>query len=313
MRKPFRRIGLVTVLIALPLTFAPAGAAPFPHVIPIPNDFQPEGIAVGTGSTFYVGSLKDGDIYRGDLRTGQGALLVNTSGRVSVGMRVDDAHGYLVVAGGATGHAYVYDAATGADVADLPLGGSFVNDVAVTATAYYFTETFGPRIYKVPVHEDGTFGAPSAITLTGPAGTVVPGGFGLNGIDATPDGSTIIVNHTALGIVATVDPATGASEEIDVDGLIAGTPDGLQLEGHTLWVVENAANTLAKISLSPDFSSGTLVQEIHDPAFEVPTTTARFGSHMALINAKFDLGLPPPFGLGAPAGTPFEVVVVPAR
>jgi hypothetical protein len=303
---------LVMPLVTPPVEATPVPDGPFPHVIHIPTDFQPEGIAVGRGSTFYVGSLRGGDIYRGDLRTGTGSVLVDTSGRAALGMRVDRSRGYLVVAGGPTGHAFVYDATSGADVADIPLGGVLVNDVAVTPTAYYFTETFGPLIYKVPVNADGSFGTPSTITVTGPAGTVT-GSFGLNGIDAVGDGSMLVVNHTDLGIVATVDPVTGVSRRIDVEGLIPGTPDGLQLEGRTLYVVENFANTLAKIKLSGDLTHGTLVSQISDAALEVPSTAARFGSRMALVNAKFDLGFPPPFGPGAPPGTPFEVVLVRTR
>lgn len=310
MPKLLRTLCVIAVAVSLPLLSGPATARPFPHVVSIPVDFQPEGIAVGHGSTFYVSSLRGLGIYRGDLRTGQGSVLPGTVGTVTLGMRVDDAHGYLVAAGGFTG-VHVRDAATGASVADIPYAG-FLNDVAVTDSAYYFTDTFAPQLFKVPVNADGSLGTPSVITVTGPAG-VVAQTFGLNGIDATPDGSLLVVNHTELGIVATVDPTTGVSHQIDVAGIIPGTPDGLQLEGRTLWLVENFANTLAKISLSGDLSSGTIVKEITDPAFEVPTTTARFGSHMALVNGKFDLGFPPPFDSGAPAGTPFEVVVVSAQ
>lgn len=99
MPRPFRASGLVAALTALTFVALPASAGPFPHIVPLPTDFQPEGIAVGAGSTFYVGSLHDGDIYRGDLRTGDGALFVDTAGRAALGMRVDRAHGYLVVAG----------------------------------------------------------------------------------------------------------------------------------------------------------------------------------------------------------------------
>lgn len=310
-----RRPGLVAALAALTFLAVPASAGPFPHIVALPDDFQPEGIAVGAGSTFYVGSLHDGDIYRGSLRSGAGDLFVDTAGRAALGMRVDGEHGYLVVAGGATGHGFVYDAATGAEIADLDLPAgqaTLINDVAVTPTAYYFTDSFAPHLYKVPVSDDGTFGAPSTIQVTGPAGTVATT-FGLNGIDATPDGSLLVVGHAELGIVATVDPTTGSSDQIDVDGLVPGTLDGLQLEGRTLWVVENFANTLARIALSTDLSRGTLVAEITDPAFQVPTTTARFGSRMAVVNGKFNLGFPPPFGPGAPTGTPFEVVLVNAQ
>jgi hypothetical protein len=290
-------------------------AVPRPSSIPIPVDFQPEGIAVGTGNTFYVGSLRTGDIYRGDLRSGDGAIFVDApSGRVAVGMRVDEGRHWLVVAGGATGHAYVYDSDDGTTVADLvlgPAGSTFSNDVAITRTALYFTETFAPTIYKVPILGNGTFGATQPITVTGPAGTVIPGGFGLNGIDSTNRG-WLIVNHTGLGILALVDPTTGASQEIQLSGagLVAGTPDGLQLEGHTAWVVQNFDSSIARVELSPKLTSGRVVDVVRSDLFRVPTTVARHGAWLAAVNARFDLGLPPPFGPGAPPGTDFDVVQV---
>ena len=50
--------------------------SPFQEVIALPNGFQPEGIAAGTGTTFYVGSIPTGAIYRGDVLTGTGEILV---------------------------------------------------------------------------------------------------------------------------------------------------------------------------------------------------------------------------------------------
>jgi hypothetical protein len=120
------------------------------------------------------------------------------------------------------------------------------------------------------------------------------------------------VNHTALGALFTVDPATGASAAIDVDGLIPGTLDGLLLAGRDLWVVEKFANKLVRVTLTPDLSSGTITSAITSPLFRVPTTVARHGHRLAVVNARFDLGLPPPFGPGAPPRTDFDVVLVPA-
>jgi hypothetical protein len=307
-----RRITPLLSLALVPLLVGPALAATRPSSIPLPVDFQPEGIAVGAGNTFYVGSLRDGDIYRGDLRTGEGARWVDVDDRAAVGMRVDRGRHWLVVAGGATGHAYVYDTTDGSTAADLvlgPPGTTFSNDVAITRDALYFTETFAPRIYKVPIRADGTFGATQAITVTGPAAAT--GGFGLNGIDSTNRG-WLIVDHTDLGILALVDPDTGASREIPVSGpaLVPTTLDGLQLEGRTVWVVENFANSLARVQLSPDLTSGRVVDVIHSDLFRVPTTVARHGDTLALVNGRFDLGFPPPFGPGAPPGTDFNVVQI---
>ena len=307
-----RRLTPLLALALVPLLVTPAAGTPRPSSIPLPNDFQPEGIAVGDGNTFYVGSLRDGDIYRGDLRSGEGAVLVDNDDRVAVGMRVQRARDWLVVAGGATGLAWVYDSNDGSTVAELvlgPPGSTFSNDVAITRHALYFTDTFAPTIYKVPIEAGGTFGATEPITVTGPASAT--GGFGLNGIDSTNRG-VLIVNHTDLGILALVDPSTGASTEIPLSGpaLVPGTLDGLQLEGHTAWVVQNFANSVARVKLSADLTHGRVVDVITSDLFRVPTTVARSGSRLALVNGRFDLGFPPPFGPGAPPGTDFDVVQI---
>jgi len=80
-----------------------------------------------------------------------------------------------------------------------------------------------------------------------------------------------------------------------------------------LWVVENFADALVRVTLSPDRSRGRITSTISSPLFHVPTTVAEHGDRLALVNARFDLGLPPPFGPGAPPGTTFDVVLVRAR
>lgn len=304
---------LAGLLLVPAVLLTTAAGASFPHTVPLPVDFQPEGIAIGTGSTFYVGSLTGGDVYRGDLRTGRGAVLVDVSGRAAVGMRVDEPRHRLFVAGGASGHAYVYDTRTGSQLADLTLTRSttrLVNDVVLTSRAAYFTDTLAPRIYEVPIAADGSLGTPRTITVTGPASAT--GALGLNGIEAPWHGRTLIVNHTHLGSLFTVDPGTGASRRITLTSgaLTPDTLDGLLLHGRDLWVVENFANALVKVTLSPDLSTGRVTARVTDPAFRVPTTVAEHGDRVALVNGRFDLGFPPPFGPGAPKGTTFDVVVV---
>jgi hypothetical protein len=312
-----RHFVVVVMVVVGCAVAAPALAAPFPDSIPLPVDFAPEGIASGTGSTFYAGSLKTGDIYRGSLRSGAGRIFIEAPpGRAAVGLKADRAHRLLFVAGGATGAAYVYDLRTGDDVATYqfaPAGAALLNDVVVTGDGAYFTDSFAPVIYKIPVARDGTLGPGATIALSGPAAAIDPTTPNLNGIDATANGAALIVNHTALGALFTIDPATGASAPIDVDGLIPGTLDGLLLAGRHLWVVENFANTLVRVTLSPDLASGKITSVITSPLFRVPTTVARHGDRLALVNGRFDLGLPPPFGPGAPPGTDFDVVLVRAR
>jgi hypothetical protein len=308
----------VLIIPALAMTVA-AAAAPFPPSISLPDDFAPEGIAVGTGSTFYVGSLVDGDIYRGDLRTGEGAVFIDAPpGRQSAGLKVDEAHHRLFVAGGATGHAYVYDTRDGSPLSDIQLTAAsptLINDVAVTKGGAYFTDSLNPDLYKVPISADGVLGAPQTIALTGPASALL--GFpNLNGIDATTSGDMLVVGHSALGAVLTVDPVTGASKEIALTGgsLIPGMNDGILLDGTTLWVVENFANRLVKIRLAADLASGHISAVVTNAdlggRFRVPTTVAQHGHQLAIVNGRFDQGLPPPLGSGAPPGTDYNVVVV---
>ena len=304
----FRKLVLIVAAVALSV----AGAAPYPASIPLPTDFAPEGIAVGRGNTFYAGSLIDGDIYRGSLRTGKGAVFVDAPpGRIAGGLNYERRKNRLWVAGGPTGHGYVYSARTGATVADLTLatGQALINDVVVTRRAAYFTDSFNPVLYKVPIGRHGRIGTPQTLTLTGPAASIGP--FpNLNGITATPDGSTLIVGHSTLGALYTVDPRTGASRQIAITGgtITPGTPDGVLLDGHTLWVVENFSERLLKIDLNQSLTQGHIETAVTDDLFRVPTTVAEKGNRLALINGRFDLGFPPPLGPGAPPGTDFDVV-----
>ncbi|MEI8412947.1 MULTISPECIES: hypothetical protein [unclassified Kribbella] len=304
----FRKLALIVSAVALTV----AAATPYPASIPVPNDFQPEGIATGPRATFYVGSLTSGDIYRGSLRTGDGAIFVDAPpGRVAVGLKVERATKRLWVAGGPTGHGYVYSIRDGSTVADLVLttNQSLINDVVVTKDAAYFTDTFSPVIYKVPIGPGDTIGEPETIPLSGPA--AVPGEFpNLNGIDATRDGKTLILGHSSRAELYLVDPQTGSSQAIAITGgaLTPGTPDGILLDGKTLWVVENFANRVVKVELSSDLTSGRITDVVTNELFRVPTTIAEHGNRLAVINGRFDLGFPPPFGPGAPPGTDFDVV-----
>lgn len=262
-----------------------AGAAPrpFPEVIDLPAGTQPEGISAGPGATFFVGSIPTGAVYRGDLRTGEVSLLVAPrEGRAAIG--VEEADGTLFVAGGSTGKAFVYDAATGADVAvvDLAAAPTFVNDVVVTRRAAFFTDSFNPALYRV----DRATLAVSALPLTGEL--VYQDGFNVNGIDATPDGSTLALVQSNTGGLFTADPATGETRRIALAGGEAvPMGDGILLHGRTLYVVQNRANLVAKVRLSGDLATGTVVSRTTHPAFDVPTTIARFGSRLYAVNARF--------------------------
>jgi sugar lactone lactonase YvrE len=289
---------LLAALLLAPIlalsTVAPATAAPpFPTSIVLPGATSAEGVATAGGPTFYAGDLFQGDIFRGDLRTGAVSVFRDApAGRNALGIRVDVAHDLLFVAGGFTGQGYVYDLTTGADVAVFQFGtppDSIINDVIVSGGAAWFTDSVQPHLYRVPITGVGSVGAFSTLTVTGPAAALT-GGFNLNGIAAAADG-TLIVAHTANGALYTVDPSSGASSQIA--GADVPNVDGILFEAGLLFAVQNNDNLVKELHLSGDLSSATVVKVITDPSFEIPTTIARWGNRLAVVNAKFDTGFPP--------------------
>ena len=287
------------ILLVFVLAVAMIAAAPlkaFPDVIPLPNGFQPEGIAVGTGHTFYVGSIPTGAVYRGDLRTGEGDVLVPAqSGRAAIGLKYDERTGLLFVAGGPTGYAYVYDGETGENVAEIQLttAQSFINDVVITQDAAYFTNSQQPILYRVPLENNGELPATPTveeIPLTGDY-VFTPNAFNANGIAATPNGETLIIVNSVDGVLYNVDPATGEATRIDLGGASVPNGDGILLQGKTLYVVQNRLNQIAVVELNSDLTEGTIVDTITDSDFRVPTTIARFGNSLYAVNARF--GTPP--------------------
>jgi sugar lactone lactonase YvrE len=299
-----RRTLLTTVAAALLVASAAVAKSSFPEVIALPNGWQPEGIAVGNGTTFYVGSIPTGAVYRGDLRTGKGSTLVQGgSGRAAIGVEFD--RGRLFVAGGPTGKAFVYDARTGAPAGELQLatggGATFVNDVVVTKRAAYFTDSNRAVLYRVTLSKNGAPAASAqALPLTGDFQLVA--GFNLNGIDATPNGKLLVVVQSATGKLFVVAPGTGATREISLGGATVPNGDGLLLHGRTLYVVQNQLNRIAVIALAKGFGSGTIARTITDPDFDVPTTIGRHGDSLYAVNARF--------GTTPGASTPYSVVKV---
>lgn len=286
---------------------AARAAAPFPDRIPLPAGFLPEGIATGPGPTFYAGSRRDGAIYRGDLRTGAGAVFVaGEAGGVAVGLEYDQRRRRLWVAGGATGTVSVYDAASGARLARYRLtgpGGAFLNDLVVTRDAVYVTDSNDDVLYRLPLGRGGALPAPDAVgTLPlGGAYQQVPG-FNANGIEASPDGRTLLVVNSATGTLYRVVAATGVAAAVDLGGATLTAGDGILRAGRTLYVVRNRLNRIAVVRLGGDYATGVVARELTSPAFDVPTTVAAFGGSLYAVNGRFTTPPTPT--------TPYDVVRV---
>lgn len=284
---------LVTVWIAVAafVLAAPLAAkSNFPERIALPDNFRPEGIAIGKRATFYVGSIPTGAIYRGSLKTGEGSVFIpGAAGRAAIGVELD--HGRLFVAGGATGKGFVYSAHSGQLLATHTFftptapGQTFVNDVVTARGGAYFTDSVRPFLYRV------NGGQVTSIPLTG---DIAYGpGNNANGIDATPNGMTLIIVQSNAGKLFTVNRRTGVTREITLNEPVVNG-DGILLDGKTLYVVQNRDNKVAVIRLDMRLRSGTVTMHITDPDFDVPTTIDEFGERLYAVNARFRTPPAPP-------------------
>jgi sugar lactone lactonase YvrE len=272
---------------------APAPAAPPPSTIALPDGFQPEGIAV-SGRFGYFGSRVDGDLYRADLRTGEGEVFSQGPGTASVGLKVGPRQ-RLYVAGGDSGTARVVSARTGRVLRSLRLatGTSFVNDVVLTERAAWFTDSARPRVYRVPIFRDGRL--PRArdvrtIRLRGDWEQPAAGEFGANGITTGVGGRGLLVVSSTDGTLFQVPRAgrrAGVARRVRLGGASLTNGDGMLREGRRLLVVRNRLDRVAVLRLSRDGTRARLRRSVTDERFDVPTTVARWRGALYLPNARF--------------------------
>lgn len=277
----------------------------FPKTFPLPDGWQPEGIAIGPGAFAYLGSLADGSIFRADLRTGEGRVISEGPGTMSVGLKSDQ-RGRLFVAGGGAGDARVIDAGSGRVLAEYQLVSGttdvFINDVILTPDAAWFTNSSEPALYKLPLGPDGALPAKAErLPLTGDL-VVIPGQFNANGIVPTPDGSGLLIDQSVTGQLFRVDTGTGVTKQVDLGGQTLANADGMLLQGRTLYVVQNALNTVTVLHVNPSGTAARPIRRITDPGFDTPTTVAAFGDRLYLPNARLNTTPEPT--------TPYNVVSV---
>jgi len=286
----------------------------YPDLISVPDGFQPEGVVRGRGHTAYVGSLKTGAIYEVDLVSGKGELLVESAENPAVGLAYDKRSNYLFVAGGPSGTVTVYDATDGQLKATYTLaaaGGTFVNDGIVTRKAAYFTDSFAPVIYRLPLGKNGRLPQPEAVeTITLSADfEFVPGGFNANGIESAHDGKVLYVVNSTTGLLYRVDPDTGEASQVTITNGDLVNGDGLLFYGHKLYVVQNFFNQIAEVKLTGKGTSATITRTLTSPNFQIPTTATGFNGALYAINARFDVA-PPPFFGNPPADPTLEYHLV---
>lgn len=326
MNKHLKLTAIAVAALAVPFLAANAGdkPKPFPDMVPALEGAPPEGFTIGKGTTAYNGSI-DGSIYKVDLRTGEGEILVAPEPDFDVfagdcyklGMRVDKRSNYLFVAGCQEGNVYVFDADSGEEMMQYqltPQYESVINDIAITQKAAYFTDYISPAIFTLPLSKNGSIpdnaDAATRIPLTGDFenGENLLGVFA-NGIVATPDGETLIVGHSGSSKLFRVDPSTGHADEIIVEPPLKGVVqvgvdeegfpildgvfmDAIVMRDGVLYVLGAGWNTseddmVQVVVLSDDLLTGTYMGTITDPGTDFLASGALHGDSLYLNNARY--------------------------
>jgi sugar lactone lactonase YvrE len=293
------RLAALAGALAL-LAWPPAGGAStarqaggFPARIDLPDGFFPEGIEHGRGTSFFAGSMANGAIWRGDLRSGSGtALAAGAPGLASAGIAYEARHDRIWVAGGGPqlvgrGDVRVYDASSGKLLATYqPPGAGLLNDVAITRDAVYVTDSGFPQLVVIPLARDGSLPSPSAARFLRLGGDMLQApGINLNGIVAT-NGVLLVANSTT-GKLFRVDPATGVAAKVDLHGADLSYPDGLELVGHRLYVVRPFDNRVTAIALGPQLTTGVVLGDLTDPSLDIPSTATVAAGRLWAVNLRF--------------------------
>ena len=261
-------------------------AQPFPQTIPVPPGSQPEGVAAGPGRIGYVGSRADGSVYRFNVRTGEGRVLVSgREGRGAFGLKRFGRR--LYVAGGPTGFLYVYNARTGRPVDAVDVDGAFVNDVTVTRRAAYFTDSQKAVLYVYPRGAAGirrcstspaTGSSRRASTPT--ASPRRPTAAGSSWSRATPASCSRPTRGRATPTRST--SATTPSR--------TATASCWRGAGSTSCATRTTE--IAVVRLNRAMTSGRIVRRLTDDDFDTPTTAARIAGRLYAVNARFSVEEP---------------------
>ncbi len=322
MRHPATVIGIaatsllmgVTAVHSAPLETQPTSFAPVAagHQVAVHDSYlipgecvYPESIAV-RGDKYYVGSVCNGQIYRGDLADPQAEVFVPADPTLFDVSGIKATETRLVTARG-NGFATVFNRRTGALMAQFSNGlgwDSVVNDVAIAPNGdAYLTEFLLSKLYRIPAasiarHHPGVQELPVFLDFRDTAFPVQEASA--NGIAATPDGRFLIVAHFSAGELYRVRISDGHVSHINLGGTRLASPDGIILtRSNVLYVVEFDTQSIAKIRLAGNYSHGQLVSRTTSPLFQCPTGVARAGNHLLVTNSQFCGPGQPPFTLAS--------------
>lgn len=260
----------------------------------LPQGWQPEGVTTGRRGKVYSGSLADGRIARVNTRTGRVVVLPDSKvDKPSVGLDYDRRRRVLWVAGGPEGEIRVVQLGTGRVLRTYTLptdpDGRFINDLVVTAGAVYATDSFNQELAVVELPASLSLppsGEASLMPLTGEV-NYVAGEFNGNGIVESANGKWLVLVQSFTGQLFRVNPTTGRTKQLDLNGKRVKNGDGLELRSDILYVVRNVNNRVDVFDLSDNVRSGKRVEVIRNDRFDTPTTGTLVGKHLWVANARF--------------------------
>lgn len=274
----------------------------WPDLIPIPVGYEAEGIELGRDQDFFVGTLSfsgnltnAGAIYKGNLITGEGQVLVQPTGKPLVGLSYDARTDYLYAATGFGNPnrergVNVYAATSGRLLGEIIFGDEMViNDVLVTDTAVYCTDSLSTTLYKIPLENDGKVFSSAVEKIEMIGFEMDPGGLNANGLVGDFDGKELLIINIRTGVLYLVDTESGAASPVNIQGeeQLFGGGDGLYMDGRTLYIMQNFAQKIAVVEISDDLTQGTFIKNIMSDDFAIPTTIIGFGACIYAINTHY--------------------------
>lgn len=302
-----------------------------PYAPPILHSFldsanvYPESVTVDQSSgSFFVGSVKEGTIYKGKV-AGPSLEVFSPGGAdgrsIATGMFF--ANNRLVVVGRQTGLIFVYNTKNGRLISKLDnglrTGQTFLNDTTFAPDgSAYVTDSVNPVLYRLAPTRAGQYELQEFLKFEGTPVTYVnaPGaeGINVNGIVATSDGRYLIIGKRNENMLFRVDLKSREIVPVNMPAGMLNTPDGLFLQGNTLYVAQNLPKSIAVVKLSSDFSQAELERTINHPTFAFPTSVARYKNRLLVVSSQFDTaGSPAAVSGTQPPVVPFWVTQIRER
>ncbi|MEV5936519.1 hypothetical protein ACIQCD_05395 [Streptomyces sp. NPDC093250] len=284
-----------SVLLAVTGQTGTAGARDLPgtYVVSRAPGILPEGITVARDGTMYVSSDGTGKLFRGhvsapELRPFAARGVADRTSTLGVHT---DRRNRVYSVGGAT--LTVHDARgrllARRTAEDGPLGPPDLNDLVITRDAVYVTDWANPVIHRASLR-NGRLGPLRPWLDIRSAWPQFPAQYWLlNGIVADRAGGTLLVSSNGTEALWRVDTSSRAVEQVQLGGESFGA-DGMVLRGRTLYAVLNygAPNGVYIAELDEDLRAGVVRHRITGEPFDLPTTLARHGCRLYVVNSQLD-------------------------